>query len=118
MAVRIEPVSRRRDFETLRGTGRRFQGDVVRVISVQRGDGPVQLAIAASRKTGNAVERNKFRRRVREVVRNIRLGPGMYLVIPKIPCREISFAGIRSDLTRLVARTCGPDGSVGETGVA
>jgi len=118
VSTRIESLSLRRDFEELRRCGKRFRGEVVRVVSLQRPDGPVQIAVAASRKSGNAVERNKFRRRVREAARSTTLLPGCYLVIPLAPCREIGFAGIRSDLTKLVAKTCGPGGSACETGVA
>lgn len=65
-------IAARRDFTATYETGRRFQGRLV-VVFVRPKDGEGRLGITATRKIGNAVVRNRARRRVREVYRRWRV---------------------------------------------
>jgi len=61
----------------------------------RRKDGPVRVGFTASRKVGNAVERNRARRRLREVVRLSspdRLRPGYdYVLIARRAALDLPF---------------------------
>jgi ribonuclease P protein component len=61
-------ISARRDFTATYDTGRRQHGRLV-VVFARPKEGQGRLGITATRKVGNAVERNLARRRVREVYR-------------------------------------------------
>jgi ribonuclease P protein component len=61
-------VAARRDFTATYDTGRRHHGRLV-VVFARPKEGQGRLGITATRKVGNAVERNRARRRVREVYR-------------------------------------------------
>jgi ribonuclease P protein component len=66
-------------------------------------EGP-QVAFAIGRHSGSAVERNRARRRIREVLRTTELPPGLYLVGLTRPARDISFAQVRSSVAGLLSR--------------
>lgn len=61
----------------------------------------VRVAFAIPRRAGTAVERNRFRRRVREALRVSAVAPGSYLIGPREGKLDASFAAIRADVTRL-----------------
>jgi len=65
----MERLKRRTDFRAA-GTGVRVPGRAF-VLQVRRRDaaGPARVGFTVSRQVGNAVERNRVRRRLREVVR-------------------------------------------------
>lgn len=71
---------------------------VVRVVA-REGRG-ARLGIAAPRRYGNAVRRNRFKRLVREAFRLARsdLGAFDYLVTPRKALREPTLAGVARDL--------------------
>jgi len=82
-------------------------------------DGPVRLGFTVSKKVGNAVERNRVRRRLREIVRLS--GPNRmqaghdYVLIGRRAALNVPFARIAEDfqaaLQRLQARRGGNTGS-------
>lgn len=63
-------------------------------------DGVPRLGIAAPRRYGNAIRRNRFRRLVREAFRlaSADLGRFDYLVTPRKALGEPTLAGITGDL--------------------
>ena len=77
-----ESLSRRGEFELLREQGIRFRKSNLQIIYAPSPPDSVKFATAASKKAGNAVKRNKFRRRVREAFRICAgdLVSGSYLV--------------------------------------
>ena len=66
-----------------------------------------RLGIAAPRRYGNAVRRNRFRRLVREAFREVaaELGPYDYMVSPKRSLTEPTLEGLREDLLRAGRRS-------------
>ena len=70
--------------------------------------GPTRIGIITSRRVGGAVERNRVRRRLREIVRAElgQLAPGAWLVIV-LRHRAVgaAFAELREEWIRLVRRT-------------
>ena len=82
-------------------------------------DGPVRLGFTVSKKVGNAVERNRVRRRLREIVRlsgtqNMKLGHD-YVLVGRREALKVPFARIAADfeaaLRRLQAGRSGNTGS-------
>lgn len=70
--------------------------------------GPIRIGFTISKKVGNAVERNRVRRRLREAVRlsgGGRFQPGHdYVLVGRRPALELPFDRIRQDLEQAVAR--------------
>ncbi len=71
--------------------------------------GPVRIGFTVSKKVGNAVERNRVRRRLREAVRlsgGGRFQAGHdYVLVGRRRALELPFDTIRQDLDQAVART-------------
>ena len=69
--------------------------------------GAARVGIVTSRRVGEAVERNRVRRRLREIVRaeRARLSPGMWLVIvARHRAVGVEFAELREEWLSLVRR--------------
>ena len=84
----------------------------------RREDGPVRVGFTVSKKVGNAVERNRVRRRLREVVRlapsdRMRLGHD-YVLIGRRAALVLPFARMIEDFERALRRVhAGSAGSGG-----
>jgi ribonuclease P protein component len=61
-------VGKRADFVRVQTTGRRYKGRLVALLVGLR-PGPARVGYTVSRRVGNAVKRNKVRRRLKEIVR-------------------------------------------------
>jgi ribonuclease P protein component len=74
-------------------------------------DGPVRVGFTVSRKVGNAVERNRVRRRLKEVVRlarpeRMRRGYD-YVLIGRRASLELTFRSLSEDFDRALDRVHG-----------
>jgi ribonuclease P protein component len=71
-------------------------------------DGPVRVGFTCSKKVGNAVERNRVRRRLREVVRlapQDLMRPGYdYVLIGRSAALELPFSRLVEDFDRALSR--------------
>ncbi|MGO9341420.1 MAG: ribonuclease P protein component [Acidimicrobiales bacterium] len=79
-------ITDRATFEALRRSGRRARCGPVSVVYLDDDGDRARVAYAVGRRAGGAVERNRLRRRLRAVIREIEtdtgLRPGAYLVAP------------------------------------
>ena len=82
-----EHVRKRADFELIYKTGFKRSGRLMTMFTREREAGPSRLGIAATRKMGAAVERNRAKRLVRELFRHNK--PGSALDVVVVPRREI-----------------------------
>jgi len=117
----IEPITYRWEFELLRDAGRyRRSGplSIRRVLdheldeSVRVGSGvraeasSVRVAYAIGRHVGNAVVRNRLRRRLRAALRQLdsseMLADGRYLIIPSADVLSMSFNALHRDLLNVM----------------
>lgn len=109
---RFQPVDRLRrsvEFQQVMRRGRRVAGPAfVVVCAEQRGRSDAarhtRLGITVSRKVGNAVVRNRVKRRIREWFRTSRapLGSGVDLVvIGRAAAAGLAYEGLTSELERL-----------------
>lgn len=73
------------------------------ILPNERGVG--RLGIAATRKIGGAVQRNKAKRLIREVFRRNKIAPGFdIVVIPKREFLDASLSTLEADYRNLVER--------------
>lgn len=105
MAMRTGRVRTRAEFTTLRERGVRSRRGPVRVTFVPS-DGPagdiaaggVRVAFAVGKPVGNAVTRNRVRRRLREAMADLGAPPGNYLVSAGPEAADLSYAALRAEL--------------------
>jgi ribonuclease P protein component len=108
----MERLRRRADFRAAAG-GRRAAVGAFVVQARQRAEtGPVRVGFTVSRQVGNAVERNRVRRRLREMVR-LAAGGGMrsghdYVLIGRRAALAAPFGEMRQELDAALCRIHDP----------
>ncbi len=101
-------VRQRKDYLAAYEHGRRVSGSLMSVFFHKNSTGESRLGIAATRKIGGAVGRNRAKRRVREVFRLNRLPEALDVVV--IPRRELitaPFERIEAEFRNLLKRRRG-----------
>jgi ribonuclease P protein component len=109
----MERLTRRTDFLAA-ARGWRASGSAFVVQARRRAeDGPARIGFTVSRQVGNAVERNRVRRRLREMVR-LSEGGGMhgghdYVLIGRRAALAAPFGELRQDLDAALRRIHDPE---------
>ena len=97
-------VVRGRDsFSALARHGRRVREGPLTVVHRAGPDEP-RVAFAVSRNVGPAVVRNRLRRRLRAIWRDLEPGSGDYLIVTAPPAAGLSFAELGDRLRAALAR--------------
>ena len=102
----MERLRQRADFLAVAG-GSKAQAPAFILQLRERGDdGPARVGFTVSRKVGNAVERNRVRRRLRDVVRRtsgrrMRLGTD-YVLVGRRAALAYPFIRLLEDFTRVL----------------
>jgi ribonuclease P protein component len=100
-----EHVRKRADFELIYQTGFKRSGRLMTLFTKQRESGGARLGIAATRKMGGAVERNRAKRVVREVFRHHKpSGPIDIVVIPRRDMLDASYERVEAEFVSLLSR--------------
>jgi ribonuclease P protein component len=100
-----EHVRKRADFELIYKTGFKRSGRLMTMFTREREAGPARLGIAATRKMGDAVERNRAKRLVRELFRHNKPGAAMDIVIvPRKEMLEASYERIEAEFKSLLSK--------------
>ena len=84
---RSERVRRRAEYQRIYNHGIKVHGAKFTLFRFPNGTTSGRLGIAATRKLGGAVARNRAKRLIREVFRRNKLAPGFDIVI--VPRREL-----------------------------
>jgi ribonuclease P protein component len=99
----IDRVRERDAFVRLRRDGVRVRTDPLWCSFVLDSDlAPPQVAFAIGRAVGSAVSRNRLRRRLRAVLANSDVPPGLYLIGARVPACERTFAEIERSTMQLL----------------
>jgi ribonuclease P protein component len=85
--TRAERIRRRKEYLAIYEHGTRLSGSLMTVFVRVNTLGVARLGIAATRKIGSAVQRNRAKRRVRELYRQHKIVGGIDVVV--IPRREL-----------------------------
>jgi len=100
-----EHVRKRADFELIYKTGFKRSGRLMTMFTREREAGPARLGIAATRKMGAAVERNRAKRLTRELFRHHKPpGPTDVVVVPRREMLEASYARVETEFLTLLSR--------------
>ena len=104
----MERLRKRADFLMV-AKGNRIPTAAFVLQALNRGDGgPIRVGFTVSRKVGSAVERNRVRRRLREVVRLLgRTGLPRghdYVLVGRRAALSLPFEQLNADFGRAVAR--------------
>ncbi len=101
----IGRVRTRAEFERLRRDGRRVRIEPFWCSHLgDQSANPPRVAFAISRAVGNAVIRNRLRRRLRAVIAELELPPGLYLIGCRPKASELTFDQIADTLGRLPSK--------------
>lgn len=109
MDERLRPgrrIRKRAEFVRAYDQGVKRHGRYVIVFVVPAPGVTSRLGVSVTRKYGGAVERNRAKRRVREIFRRTPVPPGLdVVVVPKREFPDASFADLDADLRATLART-------------
>ena len=107
-----ERIRRRPEFERIYGAGAKIHGRLMTVFVMPNGTATPRFGVAATRKLGSAVERNRAKRRARELFRRRKNIGGLDIVI--VPRREMldaPFATLEADYIAVLGRRREPSRS-------
>jgi ribonuclease P protein component len=107
----LERLRQRADFLAAATGSRALASGFVLQALQRREDGPVRVGFTVSKKVGNSVERNRVRRRLREVVRlsqSATMQPGHdYVLIGRRAALRMPFERLAEDFSRALDRLHG-----------
>ena len=95
---RTDRVRRRPDFERAYESGVKIRGRFMMLFVAPNGGTTPRFGVAATRKMGPAVERNRAKRLAREIVRRHRIAAGLdIIVVPRREMLDAPFASLEAD---------------------
>jgi ribonuclease P protein component len=98
-------IRRRPEFQRAYDDGRRINGRFMGLVVVANGSAISRLGVAASRKLGGAVVRNRLKRLSREIFRRNTIADGLDIVVmPRREMLDASFASLEADYRDILAR--------------
>jgi ribonuclease P protein component len=104
-----ERIRRREDFQRVYEQGTKVHGRFGTFFFLRTSLTVGRLGIAATRKFGEAVARNRAKRLIRDVFRRNKIAPGFdVVVIPKRTLLEASQSAFEAEFRRLLDRRPGP----------
>lgn len=100
-----ERVRRREDFQRIYDQGGKLHSRFCTLFLLPNGLDSARLGIAATRKFGGAVQRNRAKRLIRDVFRRNKIAPGFdVVVIPKRALLDSSQSAFEVEFRRLLDR--------------
>src|ERR1041385_8878575 len=100
-----EHIRRRAEFQEVYERGARIHGRYATVFVLANHRAVGRLGIAATKKLGGAVQRNRAKRLIREVFRRNNIAPGFdVVVIPKREFLDASLSTLEADYRNLLER--------------
>ncbi|MGH9255637.1 MAG: ribonuclease P protein component [Vicinamibacterales bacterium] len=100
-----ERIRRRPDFERVYRHGVRAHGRFMTLFVLSNGGTVPRLGVAATRKIGSAVDRNRAKRLSREVFRRKKIAAGLdVVVVPRREMLDAPFASLEADYAAALER--------------
>ena len=100
-----ERIRRRAEFQEVYERGARIHGRYATVFVLPNRRAVGRLGIAATKKLGGAVQRNRAKRLIREVFRRNKIAPGFdIVVVPKRELLDASLTVLEADYRNTVDR--------------
>jgi ribonuclease P protein component len=100
-----EKIRRRSDFQQVYERGVKVHGRYCTVFMLPGESSVGRLGIAATKKLGGAVQRNRAKRLIREVFRLNKIAPGHdVVVVPKRELLDASLTALEAEYRKLVER--------------
>jgi ribonuclease P protein component len=100
-----ERIRRRAEFQQIYDRGAKIHSRYFTVFLLSNQQAAGRLGIAATRKLGGSVQRNRAKRLIREVFRRNKIAPGFdVVIIPKRDLLEASLTALEADYRTLVER--------------
>lgn len=100
-----ERIRRRSEFQLAYDRGVKFHSRFGTFFLFPNGLAWARLGIAATRKFGGATDRNRAKRRIRDVFRRNKIAPGFdIVVIPKHPVLDVSLSAFEAEFCRVLER--------------
>lgn len=104
----VRRLRKRKEFLAVRG-GEKRRGPLFLLETRPRGDeGPARVGFTVTRKVGNAVVRNRIRRRLKEAVRTSAAGDmaagSDYVIVGRVDLLSARFEDICAELARRIRR--------------
>ena len=102
---RRDRVRRRPEFERAYNHGIRIHGRFMMLFVVPNGGPGSRLGVAATRKLGSAVERNRAKRLARELFRRHKVAAGLdIIIVPRREMLDAPFDSLEADYLDALAR--------------
>jgi ribonuclease P protein component len=103
---RIERIRRRVEYQAVYDRGEKVHGRYLTLFALGNTTPVGRLGIAATRKLGGAVERNRAKRLIREVFRRNKLAPGFdVVVVPKRELLDASLSALEAEFRSTLERS-------------
>ena len=100
-----ERIRRRTEFKEIYEKGIRIHGGYSTIFVLPNSHGVGRLGIAATKKLGGAVQRNRAKRLIREIFRRNKIAPGLdVVVVPRRELLEASLSAIEADYRSTLER--------------
>ena len=111
-----ERIRRKPEFERVYGAGAKAHGRFMTVFVLPNGGTAPRLGVAATRKIGSSVDRNRAKRLAREVFRRHKMAAGLdIVVVPRREMLDAPFASLEADYHTALQRS-GRDASSSSAG--
>jgi len=105
--VQLNTLKKNKEFNLTYNKGRSYPARNMVLIVLKRKYGGVRIGFAVSKKIGNAVVRNRIRRRLKEAARNAFSdvsGNYYFILIARKSILDAEFAAICSEMDGLISR--------------
>jgi ribonuclease P protein component len=104
--TRDEHIRRRAEFQQVYERGTRMHGRFLTLFLLAREQSVGRLGIAATKKLGGAVQRNRAKRLIREVFRRNKIALGFdVVVVPKRELLNASLTALEAEYQNIVERS-------------